>query len=59
MGILRISPEPIDGNENSTVDDVSQKLSQLKDASGEDRRLELSDSDGNMFKIYFVPKAFM
>lgn len=57
MGILRISPELYDKGDND-MDDITPKLNSLYDADGNPRQIELSDSDGNMLGIYFVPKAY-
>lgn len=56
MGILRISPNEINGTE---VDDATILLNTLYDEDKKDRtKITLSDSDGNWLPITFQPRAF-
>jgi hypothetical protein len=61
MGILRISPNSVQGK---NVDDPSVILNVLVDFDGlfgdknEQTKITLSDSDGNVLPLYFVPKTF-
>ena len=56
MGILRISPNVINGSE---IDDPTQLLNTLYDEDKKKRtEVNVSDSDGNILPITFQPKAF-
>lgn len=56
MGILRISPNEINGTE---FDDATQLLNTLYDEDKKQRtEIILSDSDGNILPITFQPRAF-
>jgi hypothetical protein len=56
MGILRISPNEINGTE---FDDATQLLNTLYDEDKKQRtQIILSDSDGNILPITFQPRAF-
>jgi hypothetical protein len=56
MGILRISPNEINGTE---IDDATQLLNTLYDEDKKQRtEIILSDSDGNILPITFQPRAF-
>lgn len=57
MGILRISPNMLDGE---IVDDTTLVISNPKEQNGSswvDRKIILSDSDGFELGAYFVPKV--
>lgn len=67
MGILRISPNKFQGKD---VDDPTSILNTLVDFDGHHEgvqmtakkntqvKIHLTDSDGNLLPIYFIPKAF-
>ena len=61
MGILRISPNLVYGVDE---DDATNMLHTLVDfrkeytEEGGEIKVQLSDSDGNMLPVYFIPRAF-
>jgi hypothetical protein len=67
MGILRISPNKVNGRD---VDDPTSILNTLVDFNGvfqglnetatknKQINISLTDSDGNLLPIWFIPKAF-
>lgn len=63
MGILRISPNEISPNNNKLIDDPTQHLNSIlaidpiSKEGVKQMEIVLSDSDGNVLPITFIPKA--
>ena len=60
MGIMRISPNPsnISNSNSKLIDDPTELLNSIVNAKkGTQTEITLSDSDGNVLPIIFIPKA--
>ena len=60
MGIMRISPNPsnISNSNSRLIDDPTELLNSIVNAKkGTQTEITLSDSDGNVLPIIFIPKA--
>jgi hypothetical protein len=67
MGILRISPNKVDGKDNddpttilNTLVDFDGVYQGLNEVAEKNKHIEVrvSDSDGNLLPIIFTPRAF-
>ena len=61
MGILRISPNLTYGVEEDDATDLLNTLVDFRNVYGDEQKqikVQLSDSDGNMLPVYFIPRAF-
>lgn len=63
MGILRISPNLTYGVEEDDATDLLNTLVDFRNVYEDEQKqkqikVQLSDSDGNMLPVYFIPRAF-
>ena len=63
MGILRISPNLVYGVDEDDATEMLHTLVDFRKVYGERKeqkevKVQLSDSDGNMLPVYFIPRAF-
>lgn len=61
MGILRISPNLVYGVDEDDATNMLNTLADFRNEYGEnvqEIKVQMSDSDGNMLPVYFIPRAF-